>query len=92
MTDRERIISEKATIMFRKDTLAAIASLDKGACAEFINACLDYDSSGDIKTNFKHETAKALFALAMPQLDEAMQQYIIGRQQRIDAAKKRWGK
>lgn len=90
MTDRERIIAEKATILFRKDTLAAIASLDDGACAEFINACLEYDGSGEIKTDFKNETARALFAVARPQLDEAMEQYITGRQQRIDAATKRW--
>ena len=92
MTDKEKIVSEKATILFRKDTLAAIASLDHGACAEFINACLDYDSNGVIKTDFKYESAKALFTLARPQLDEAMQQYIVGREQRINAAKKRWGK
>lgn len=89
MTDRERIIADKATILFRKDTLSAIASLDQGACAEFINACLDYDNNGVIKADFQNETARALFTLAMPQLDEAMEQYITGRQQRIDAARKR---
>lgn len=92
MTDRERIIADKATILFRKDTLSAIAALDDGACAEFILACLDYDTFGVIKENFKHETARALFTLARPQLDEAMQQYITGRQQRIDAANRRWKK
>ena len=92
MTDREKIISDKATIQFRKDTLQAVATLDTGACSEFINACLDYDDNGVIKTDFTHDTARALFTLAIPQLDEAMQQYIKGRQQRIDAINKRWGK
>ena len=88
MTDRERIISDKVTIQFRKDTLKAVATLDHGAVAEFINACLDYDSTGEIKTDFKHESAGALFTLAIPQLDEAMEKYIKGREQRIDAGRK----
>lgn len=92
MTDRERIIADKSTILFRKDTLSAIAALDDGACAEFIRACLDYDTGEIIKEHFEHETARALFTLARPQLDEAMQQYITGRQQRIDAANRRWKK
>jgi hypothetical protein len=92
LSDRERIISEKTTIQFRKDTLQAIASLDKGACSEFINACLEYDSTGVIKTDFKHEAAGALFALAKSQLDDAMEQYIKGRQQKIDAIRKRYQK
>lgn len=92
MTDREKIISEKATIQFRKDTLQAVASLDKGACAEFINACLDYDNTGVIKEDFTHESARVLFLLARTQLDESMEQYITARQQRIDAVKKRWQK
>ena len=90
--DRDRIIADKATIQFRKDILSAIASLDHGACSEFILACLDYDTNGVIKTEFEHETAKALFTLAKPQLDEAMEQYIKGRWQRIEAINKRWGK
>lgn len=90
--DREKIISEKATIQFKKDTLSAIASLDTGACSEFINACLDYDNYGVIKTDFKHETAKALFILAKPQLDDAMEQYVKGRQQRINAIRARYNK
>ena len=92
MSDRERIISDKCTIMFRKDTLSAIASLDSGACSEFILACLQYDTDGVIEENFKFDTAKALFTLAKPQLDEAMEQYIKCRQQRIDTINKRWGK
>lgn len=88
MTDRERIISSKATIQFRKDTLKAVATLDQGAVAEFINACLDYDSTGVIKTDFKYEAAGALFTLAIPQLDEAMAKYIKGREQRLEAARK----
>lgn len=92
MSDRERIIADKVTILFRKDILSAIASLEDGACAEFIKACLDYDSNGVIKTEFEHETVKAFFTLARPQLDEAMQQYVKGRQQRINAINKRWNK
>lgn len=92
MSDRERIIAEKATIQFKKDTLKAIATLDHGACAEFINACLEYDDTGVIKTDFEHETAKALFTLAIPQLNDAMEQYIKGRQQRINAIRARYKK
>ena len=92
MTDREKIIADKATIQFKKDTLSAIATLDTGACSEFIKACLDYDNDGVIKTDFEHESAKALFILAKPQLDDAMEQYIKGRQQRIDAVRSRYAK
>ena len=88
MIDREQIIAQKTTIQFNKDTLKGIASLEKGACAEFINACLEYDSTGVIKTDFKHEGAQALFAVAIPQLDKAMEQYIAGREQRIEAGRK----
>ena len=92
MSDEARIIAEKKTIQFRKDLLSAIASLDDGACSEFLKACLDYDTNGVIKTEFEHETVKAFFTLARPQLDEAMQQYVKGRQQRINAINKRWNK
>ncbi len=92
MTDREKIVSDKATIQFRKDTLQAVATLDTGACSEFINACLDYDNNGVIKTDFEHDTARALFTLAKPQLDEAMEKYVKGRQQRIDAINARYNR
>ena len=86
--DIERIIKGKPTIQFRKDTLMAIATIESGACSEFINACLIYDGTGEITTDFHSESAKALFTLAKPQLDEARSQYINATLQRINAGKK----
>lgn len=85
--------SEKATIQFNKDTLRTVITLDdKSACAEFIEACLDYDDSEIIKEKFMHEGAGLMFTHAKPQLDEAKEQYNRKIQQRIDAANKRWEK
>lgn len=92
MKTKEQIIKEKVTIQFKKDTLAAIAEDDEGPCAEFIRACLDYDNTGVIKTDFRHASSKALFRLAVMQLDEYMDGYVKTVAQRIDAAGKRWAK
>lgn len=86
---------EKPTIQFNKATLRTVISLDKGrnsACAEFLEACLNYDDDGVVQDDFKHDTAAVMFTHARPQLDTAMEQYIRMREQRKAAARKRWEK
>lgn len=85
----------KPTIQFNKETLRTVISLDKdknSACAEFLEACLNYDDDGVIQEHFKHDTAEIMFIHARPQLDNAMEQYKRMVEQRSAAARARWEK
>lgn len=88
-------MTDKKTIQFHRDTLQTVLRLSEknpAVCCEFLDAALKFDESGEIPEHFQNDSAEVMFLHAMPQLQEAREQYYRMKKQRRDAAIARWMK